>query len=141
MKNKSNSILIVLSVLFVGAAGFFIIKALKTSKEKKNSQDGGEDKPTKKGLIILDDSQNASPSFPIKKGSKSEDIKIVQQAIMRYDARLLPVFKDDGKWGIETQTALQKILKKSSVNSQEDLDKIDEMAKAKLKSLFTFGLL
>lgn len=141
MKNKGNSILIVLSVLFVGAAGFFIIKALKTGKQKKDSQGGGEDKPTKKGLIIVDDSQNASPPFPIKKGSKSEDIKIVQQAIMRYDARLLPVFKDDGKWGIETQTALQKILKKSSVNSQEDLDKIDEMAKAKLKSLFTFGLL
>jgi hypothetical protein len=42
----------------------------------------------------------------------------------------LPVYKDDGKWGVETQVALQKILKKSSIDSQQDLDKLEEMAQA-----------
>lgn len=147
MKNKGNAVLIGVSILLVGAAGFFIIKGIMSNKNRGNDTKGGlkpndgsniDNGSTIGGLTAINVS---NLSFPIKKGSKSEDIKAVQQLIMQYDKRLLPVYKDDGKWGIETQTALQKIIKKSSVDSQADLDKIDEMAKAKLKSLFTFRLL
>lgn len=128
MKSKGDAVLIGVSILLVGVAGFFVIKGIMSNKNKGNNQEPPKDKPKKKGSLIIDDSQSANPVFPIKKGSKIDDIKIVQQAIMKYDNRLLPVYKDDGKWGIETQTALQKILKKSTVDSQADLDIIYEMA-------------
>jgi len=143
MKNKGNAVLIGVSILLVGAAGFFIIKGIMSNKNRGNDPKGGL-KPT--GGSTINDGLNidnsatsggvtatnvSNLSFPIKKGSKSEDIKAVQQLIMQYDKRLLPVYKDDGKWGIETQTALQKIIKKSSVDSQADLDKITQLGISK----------
>lgn len=133
MKNKGNKVLIGVSIVLVGVAGFFIVKSTMFNKNKPKENDG------QKGSNSIDNSTNSSTtlseasglSFPIKKGSKSDDIKVVQQLIMQYDKRLLPVYKDDGKWGIETQTALQKIIKKSSIDSQADLDKITQAGVAK----------
>ena len=133
MKNKGNGVLIGVSILLVGIAGFFIVRAIMGNKNKPKENDG------QKGSNSVDNSTTNIPttsdisnlSFPIKKGSKSDDIKVVQQLIMQYDKRLLPVYKDDGKWGLETQTALQKIIKKTSVDSQADLDKITQEGAAK----------
>jgi hypothetical protein len=143
MKNKSNGILIGVSILLVGVAGFFIVKSIMGNKNRPEDKKKGDD--DKKGSSSVDNSTTNIPttsdvsnlSFPIKKGSKSDDIKVVQQLIMQYDKRLLPVYKDDGKWGIETQTALQKIIKKSSVDSQADLDKITQAGAAKAGAILS----
>lgn len=137
MKNKGNGVLIGVSILLVGVAGFFIVNAIMGNKNRPEDKKKGDD--DKKGSNSVDNSTTNIPttsdisnlSFPIKKGSKSDDIKVVQQLIMQYDKRLLPVYKDDGKWGMETQTALQKIIKKSSVDTQADLDKITQAGAAK----------
>lgn len=143
MKNKGNGLLIGVSILLVGVAGFFIIKAIMGNKNRP--EDKNKEDEAKKASSSVDNSTTNIPtisdvsnlSFPIKKGSKSDDIKVVQQLIMQYDKRLLPVYKDDGKWGIETQTALQKIIKKSSVDSQADLDKITQAGVAKASALLS----
>jgi len=137
MKNKNNAVFIGLSVVLVGAAGFFIVAAIRDRKFRKGSNKistsnlDSTNSGASSNNIDVTKSEVSGLSFPIKKGSKSDDIKVVQQLIMQYDKRLLPVYKDDGKWGIETQTALQKIIKKSSVDSQEDLDKITQAGIAK----------
>jgi hypothetical protein len=143
MKNKGNGVLIGVSILLVGLAGFFIVKSIMSNKNRPEDKKKGDD--DKKGSSSVDNSTTNIPttsdvsnlSFPIKKGSKSDDIKVVQQLIMQYDKRLLPVYKDDGKWGIETQTALQKIIKKSSVDSQADLDKITQAGAAKAGAILS----
>lgn len=143
MKNKGNGVLIGVSILLVGVAGFFIVKAIMGNKNRPEDKKKGDD--DKKGSNSVDNSTTNIPttsdisnlSFPIKKGSKSDDIKVVQQLIMQYDKRLLPVYKDDGKWGMETQTALQKIIKKSSVDTQADLDKITQAGAAKAGALLS----
>lgn len=142
MKNKGNKVLIGVSIVLVGVAGFFIVKAIMSNKNKGNNGQKGSkpsDNLTNSGAISDGGATNdgtiaanvSSLSFPIKKGSKSEDIKALQQLILQYDKRLLPVYKDDGKWGMETQIALQKIIKKSSIDSQADLDKITQAGAAK----------
>lgn len=137
MKKKGNGLLIGLSVLLVGVGGFFIIAAIRDKKLRKGSNKilfsnpDSTNSGTSSNNTEVAKSEVSGLSFPIKKGSKSDDVKVVQRLIMQYDNRLLPVYKDDGNFGIETQTALQKIIKKSSVDSQEDLNKITQAGAAK----------
>lgn len=68
-----------------------------------------------------------SSGFPLKSGSKGAKVKELQQAILKYDPKALPKFGADGDFGSETQRAVSKILGKTSVDSQADIDKIITM--------------
>jgi hypothetical protein len=50
------------------------------------------------------------PSFPLKKGSKGESVKKLQEAlILKYGAKTLPKYGADGDFGSETVNALTKL--------------------------------
>ena len=82
--------------------------------------------------------------FPLKKGSKGAKVREMQQAILKYDDAILGKYRDDGDFGGGTEKAVQTILGKTSVDSQEDIALIlkkasskvaDAETNAKLKSL------
>jgi hypothetical protein len=157
MKNKGNAVLIGFSIILVGLAGFFVIKGIMSNKNRGNDKkdpkddlkpiggattggattDGATTGGTSSGGATATNVNNLT--FPIKKGSKIEDIKAVQKLILGYDNRLLPKYKDDGKWGKETENALQKIIKKKTIDSQADLDLIIKLGVARATN-FLFGV-
>ena len=111
--------------------GYIILKKTgilgKRGKDKKSTD-------VTKDTDIKQQSGSVKPAvieyFPLSRGSKGEKVKELQRAIMAYDPALLPKFKDDGDYGSETEAAVQKLLGKSSVNSQEDIAKIVNMKKS-----------
>ncbi|HJV19384.1 MAG TPA: hypothetical protein VJ552_05845 [Sediminibacterium sp.] len=62
-----------------------------------------------------------SPSgFPLKKGSKGLLVKQLQNALIdKYGASVLPVYKNDGDWGSETENALVSHQYPSSFTKQD----------------------
>lgn len=62
--------------------------------------------------------------YPIKKGSSGRLVSSVQQWILKIDPTLLPKFGADGKFGSETEAALQKLIGKKTVDSNADIDKL-----------------
>ena len=65
--------------------------------------------------------QITSQDFPIKKGSKSDKVKEIQQILVSIDANALPKYGIDGDFGSETESALFKYLNKKSVDNQDDM--------------------
>jgi len=65
--------------------------------------------------------QITSQDFPIKKGSKGDKVKEIQQILVGIDANALPRYGVDGDFGIETEAALFKYLNKKSVDKQDDI--------------------
>lgn len=62
-------------------------------------------------------------SFPLKKGMWGSKVKAFQKALIdKYGASILLVYKDDGRFGNETENAVKSKLGKSEV-SKEDYDK------------------
>ncbi len=56
-------------------------------------------------------------AFPLKKGSEGPEVKLIQELILeKYDKSALPAFGADGKWGDETDAAISKYLKRSSIS-------------------------
>jgi hypothetical protein len=62
--------------------------------------------------------------FPLKLGSSGAKVKELQNALLSKDPNCLPKYGADSDFGSETEAALIKITGKSTVNSQEELDKI-----------------
>jgi hypothetical protein len=62
--------------------------------------------------------------FPLKKGKRGSKVKELQRAILSYDKNLLPLYKDDGDFGSETEVALKSLIGKTTVDSQEDINAI-----------------
>jgi hypothetical protein len=65
--------------------------------------------------------QITSQDFPIKKGSKADKVKEIQQILVGIDANALPKYGVDGDFGSETEAALFKYLNKRSVDNQDDI--------------------
>ncbi|CAK0767930.1 hypothetical protein CCP3SC1AL1_420020 [Gammaproteobacteria bacterium] len=65
--------------------------------------------------------QITSQDFPIKKGSKGDKVKEIQQILVGIDANALPKYGVDGDFGSETESALFKYLNKKSVDKQDDI--------------------
>ena len=65
--------------------------------------------------------QITSQDFPIKKGSKADKVKEIQQILVGIDANALPKYGVDGDFGSETEAALFKYLNKKSVDNQDDI--------------------
>jgi len=55
-------------------------------------------------------SRSTTSSFPLKKGSKGETVRALQQALLdKYGAGILPRYGADGDFGSETVNALKKV--------------------------------
>lgn len=67
----------------------------------------------------------AKDSFPLKKGSKGNNVTMLQQLILKIDKSLLPKFGADGDFGSETEAAVQKLLNKKTVDGQNDFNKLN----------------
>jgi hypothetical protein len=117
---KKNTGKIIAGVLFV-AGFYFIYKYYSKPKGAKQS----EPIPSPNILNPTAPKQPSSSSvFPLTMGSKGSKVKELQQAILKYDSKALPKFGADGDFGSETQFAVSKILGKTSIDSQSDINNI-----------------
>lgn len=98
----------------VGA--YFLIKYFKKPKVKVPEPE--------KGKPDVTPTPTPSKGYPIKKGSSGRLVSSVQQWILKIDPTLLPKFGADGKFGSETEAALEKLIGKKTVDSNEDIDKL-----------------
>lgn len=65
-----------------------------------------------------------SSGYPLKKGSSGRLVSSVQQWILKIEPSLLPKFGADGKFGAETEAALEKLIGKKTIDSNSDIDKL-----------------
>lgn len=70
--------------------------------------------------------------FPLKRGSRGSKVTEVQQIIKKLDATLLPKFGIDGDFGRETEAAVEKLLGKKTIDSQADINTLNNMLNQKL---------
>jgi len=122
--------------------GFFLYKYLKSKKEAKGedapsnydkSQDANVETKTRPDGNTST-SSSSTKYFPLKKGSRGAKVKELQQAILKYDSKLLPKFGADSDFGSETENAINTILGKTSIASQEEIDSIISKADSMKKS-------
>jgi hypothetical protein len=142
MKNK-NQIAIAISLLFLGVATFFIVKGAGLSKKKK--EEPTPPTPKKKATIDVGGTisegigtpsqtwnENAPFEFPIKKGDSGNNVRNLQLLLLKYDNKILPKYGADNDFGSETENALNTILKKKVVSSQDDIEAIKNEIRKKL---------
>lgn len=125
MKKENKFIVYTLLALPLILGGYFIYKSRKRESDKKNLNDaidGSDASPNVK------DELRKQSEFPLKKGSKGAKVEELQQAILIYDPKALPKFGADADFGSETEAAVRSILKKATVDNQEEISKILEMA-------------
>ena len=127
MANKMNPALkwtlIALPILI---GGYFILRATGViGKNKGKNKEGGDES---KNSDVSSSGGTVSPKvqqyFPMQRGSKGEKVYELQQAILAVDAKALPKYGADKDFGSETEAAVLKLLKKKTVDSQDDIDKI-----------------
>lgn len=118
MNKKVLGYIMVGAPLIIGA--YLVIKYLKGSKAGNGGNDDDQIK------IVT----QPSKTFPLKKGVNGAKVKELQEAIMAYNASLLPKFKADSNFGSETEAAVVKLLNKKIISSQDDIAKILAMGKS-----------
>lgn len=114
--------------ILIGA--YFIYKAI---KGKKGVTGNSETESNDSGGVI----PAVAKLFPLKRGSKGAKVEELQKAILVYDKGLLPKFGADKDYGSETENAVKTILGKSTIDSQDDIDKIIKLASDKNKNAET----
>lgn len=141
MKNKQ--IVIALSLLFLGVAGYFVVRGAKLSKKK--GEEPTPPTPKKKATIDVGGTisggigtpnkewnENAPFTFPIKKGDSGNNVRNLQLLLLKYDTKILPKYGVDSNFGKETESALITILKKNVVSNQDDIEAIKNEIRKKL---------
>ena len=133
--NKQQKKKIIVASLAVGAAGilgYFGWQYLKKKKEEKGGADFDESlKPVNNAVNyevpVTIPKNTTKPSyssttvasksdFPLKKGSKGEDVRLLQEALIaKYGKTILPKYGADGDFGTETLNALKKAGLPSSI--------------------------
>ncbi len=119
--NKKKAILIGLGVVVTAVGGFFGFKYL---KNRKNNSDVEEEETTPVTTTASTQTSSSSTSswtkpssttptrkdeFPLKKGSKGERVKAMQQQLIaKYGKTILPKYGADGDFGSEMVAALEK---------------------------------
>lgn len=111
-----------LPILLAGAGVYFIFR-------KRNDADqpfdaGGQPVDGGLGLVM-------SESYPVKRGSKGEMVRKIQQLILAINPKALPKYGADGDFGSETEQALQVILKKKSIDDASDMKNLETLAATK----------
>jgi hypothetical protein len=117
MNKKIIKYIMIGAPLIVG--GYLVIKYFKGNKAGTGATEDTDTIITK-----------PSKTFPLKKGVNGAKVKELQEAILAYDANLLPKFKADSNYGTETEVAVVKLLNKKIINSQDDIAKILSMGKS-----------
>ena len=131
---------IIMTSVAVGAAGilgFFGWQYLKKKKEAKKSGDLDnllkttsnanaayipekiitQPKPSYKPKPTSTSSTAATDDFPLKKGSKGNNVRLLQEALIaKYGKSILPTYGADGDFGTETTNALKKAGLPATVN-------------------------
>jgi hypothetical protein len=133
--NKQQKKKIIVASLAVGAAGilgYFGWQYLKKKKEAKGGSDLEESiKPVNTSVnyelpvtvpkstpkpIYSSTSVSPKSGFPLKKGSKGENVRLLQEALIaKYGKTILPKYGADGDFGTETLNALKKAGLSSSI--------------------------
>lgn len=129
MEQASNShptkkiMYITLGLAVTGLLGYF---GWNYYEKKKNSNNAEADFTTdNKDTTTANDnipaqasaSTNVHNNFPIRKGSRGEYVRILQQALInRYGAGILSKYGADGDFGDEMETALQKVHLPTSID-------------------------
>ncbi len=107
-KKKGKYILIGLGVIALGTGGFLLIKHL--SKNKSNSTTLPPELETTflPEVTTSRPTSSSSSGFPLKKGSKGELVKKLQQVLIKaYGSSILPRYGADGDYGSELESALR----------------------------------
>ena len=113
---KKNNIAMIAIPVVLGLAGLYFILRKKKPEEKPKIDDPKPDK-------IVINGKEEPIYFPLRRGSKGDLVKQLQDALMQYFPAL-PVGYDDGKFGKNTEADLFKITKKKMVETQAELDSI-----------------
>ena len=130
-QRKKKIIVTTLAVSAAGILGYFgwqYYKKKKGSGEVDFKRSGSEQSPVtseesglKTGTTrpskssgdfakLYDPSGGVATEFPLKKGSKGEKVRVLQQALIaKYGSQILPRYGADGDFGSETVAALKKL--------------------------------
>lgn len=123
MNKNLKYALIALPLLF---GGYLIVRSYRKSKQVGETLPTGQDIPT--SATNVNTSGGITPTinkyFPLKKGSKGQKVLETQQAILAVDKTLLPKYGADSDFGSETEAAVYKLIKKKTIDSQDDIAKI-----------------
>ena len=111
--NKRKVILIGLSVLGTGVAGFLGWNYWKNKNKANQEEDFSSDS----------ESSNSNPApvkndnFPLKRGSKGNRVTQLQNALVKkFGANILPKYGVDGMFGQEVETALVRAKLPTTIN-------------------------
>lgn len=115
--NAKKIALIGLGIAAVGAGTYFGWQYFKSQKNKNVALDDDEDTvpytpsvqttPVQTSYTPAYVSSTTTSSFPLKKGSRGEKVRQLQNALIsRYGASVLPKYGADGDFGSEMQAAL-----------------------------------
>jgi len=115
---KNTTKIIAGALAVVGA--YFVFKYFQKPKTKKAEPEKGKPDVTPTPTPT----PNPSAGYPLKNGSSGRLVSSVQQWILKIDPTLLPKFGADGKFGRETEDALQKLIGKKTIDSNSDIDKL-----------------
>jgi hypothetical protein len=111
-QNKRKIILIGLSVLGTGVAGFL---GWNYWKKKKANQE--EDTTSFTETASVNTAPVKNDSFPLKRGSKGNRVTQLQNALVKkFGASILPKYGVDGMFGKEVEAALVRAKLPTSVN-------------------------
>jgi len=106
---------------------YFVYRAIKNSVRGKNSDASGGYTKSDDGNVIKTESGGSTVTtpkvvqyFPIKRGSKGEKVRDLQNALLALGRT--EVGTPDGDFGKKTETALKNETVKTSVDSQTELD-------------------
>jgi len=106
---------------------YFVYRAIKNSVRGKNSDASGGYTKSDDGNVIKTESGGSTVTtpkvvqyFPIKRGSKGEKVRDLQNALLALGRT--EVGTPDGDFGKKTETGLKNETGKTSVDSQTELD-------------------
>lgn len=128
---KNNTLRYLLIGIPVLVAGFIVYRTIRRGKSGGDTTNA--DAPADSSKTTSNSSGGVTPQvskvFPLKKGSKGSKVTELQNAILTVNKNLLPKFGADGDFGTETESAVNTLLKKKRIDSQDDIAKILTIAK------------
>ncbi len=125
-----------LCITAVGILGFMGWEKYKKYKDAKREENDSENFPIQKVVTANLPNTNTNTSFPLKQGSKGEEVKALQNMLTaKYGATILGKYGADGKFG----PALSEVLKSKGLPTVIDENTYKVLVNAK-SNLDTSGL-
>lgn len=141
--NNGTTIVAIVSVLFVGVAGYFVWKGIRSSQDANKGLKKDKDKEPSDSTTT--DSTTTTPTtsgvdnskffagftFPIRRTQKNDNVKKLQQLLLLIDPKSIPDGAT-GYFGSQTESALVKYLGKKKVENQADIDVLRKLGLGKI---------